>query len=123
MAKFVGIDDLTRKQLAQEIQNGTKFVYYMYTVSIIIMTFRRSSSIYFIRSGHNATKRGLPFTLISFFLGWWGIPWGPIYTIQALVKNLSGGVDITKEVVAAFADPDLSTSKIEDISYSNWDIF
>lgn len=23
----------------------------------------------------------------TFFLGWWGFPWGPIRTIQALIKN------------------------------------
>ncbi|MDR1111462.1 MAG: hypothetical protein LBP92_12430 [Deltaproteobacteria bacterium] len=103
MTKIIGIDGFNRKQLAQEIQNGAKFVYYMYTVSIIVMTFRRSSSIHFIRSGQSATMRGLPSTLISFFLGWWGIPWGPVYTIQALVKNLSGGVDVTQEVAAVIA--------------------
>ena len=25
---------------------------------------------------------------VSLFLGWWGIPWGPIRTIQSIVFNL-----------------------------------
>src|SRR5207244_4686260 len=29
--------------------------------------------------------------LVSGFLGWWGIPWGPVYTIQALFVNGKGG--------------------------------
>jgi len=28
-------------------------------------------------------------------LGWWGIPWGPIYTVQVLLNNLRGGVKQT----------------------------
>jgi hypothetical protein len=31
--------------------------------------------------------------------GWWGIPWGPIYTIQSVYKNSKGGIDITPSVV------------------------
>jgi hypothetical protein len=25
-------------------------------------------------------------------LGWWGIPWGPLYTVQSLVRNTRGGI-------------------------------
>jgi hypothetical protein len=28
---------------------------------------------------------------VTWLLGWWGIPWGPFYTLQALVQNLRGG--------------------------------
>jgi hypothetical protein len=66
------------------------------------MTFKRSSNIYFVRSGENAVKKGLGFTAISLFLGWWGIPWGPIYTIGACVRNLNGGRDVTQQVIASF---------------------
>jgi hypothetical protein len=103
MAKIVGMEGFTGESLALELQNGGKFVYYMYTVSIVVLTFRRSSAVHFIRSGENATARGLRYTLIALFLGWWGIPWGPIYTIQALRKNLGGGIDVTQEVVATLA--------------------
>jgi hypothetical protein len=40
---------------------------------------------------------------LSAFLGWWGIPWGPIYTIQSLSKNISGGKDVTDQVLASLA--------------------
>ena len=43
--------------------------------------------------------QGLPFTLLSLLLGWWGIPWGPIYTIQSLWVNLKGGRDVTQEIM------------------------
>ena len=51
------------------------------------------------RQGENAAVKGLPFTLLSLVAGWWGIPWGPIYTIQAIYNNSRGGKDVTQTVV------------------------
>jgi hypothetical protein len=31
------------------------------------------------------------FTLISLIFGWWGIPWGPVFTVQTIGGNLRGG--------------------------------
>lgn len=93
------MEGLSPLQLKREIEHGGKFVIYEYTISILIITFRRSSDIYFIKSNENAVVKGLGFTLLSFFLGWWGIPWGPIYTIGCLYRNLSGGKEVTQEVV------------------------
>jgi hypothetical protein len=62
------------------------------------MTSRQSSNIYFVRSNESPIKYGWPWLLISFFLGWWGIPWGPIYTTQAIFRSFSGK-DVTLEVL------------------------
>lgn len=35
--------------------------------------------------------RAIFFTLVTLLLGWWGLPWGPIYTVRALATNLGGG--------------------------------
>lgn len=40
---------------------------------------------------------GRSYTLLSLLLGWWGIPWGPIYTLQAIEKNNNGGIVLTKD--------------------------
>ena len=95
MAEIVGTQNLTRQQIQMEIQKGAKFVIFQYSISILIMSFRRSSAIHFVKNGESTFMKGLPYTLISLFLGWWGIPWGPIYTIQALSTNLQGGRDVT----------------------------
>lgn len=97
--KINNIEEISPLQLKREIEQGGKFVIYEYTISILILTFRRSSDIYFIKSNENAVVKGLGFTLLSFFLGWWGIPWGPIYAIGVLYRNLSGGKEVTQEVV------------------------
>ena len=103
--KIKGLENITNHELSMEIQNGGKFVIFQYCISVVILTFKRPSDIYFIRAGEKGSKQGLPFTLISIFLGWWGIPWGPIYTIQSLHTNLSGGKDVTQPVLSALANP------------------
>jgi hypothetical protein len=100
--KINGIQGLTGSQLDFELQRGAKFVLYQYCISILVLTFKRPSDIYFVRSGENPATKGLPFTLLSLVAGWWGIPWGPIYTIQSVYNNFKGGKDVTKEVVASF---------------------
>ena len=101
MAKIIGIDGMSVEELNQEIQRGGKFVIFQYCISILVMTFKRPSEIYFIKGGEGTTGKSIGYTLTSLALGWWGIPWGPIYTIGSLVTNLGGGKDVTNEVVAS----------------------
>jgi hypothetical protein len=102
MTKIIGLEDIkSGGELQQELQQGGKFVVYQYCVSVLILTFKRPSNAYFIRHEENAVLKGLPFTLLSLVLGWWGIPWGPIYTIQSVWVNFKGGRDVTNEILAS----------------------
>lgn len=38
-----------------------------------------------------AEKKAFKATAITWILGWWGVPWGPIYSVQALLNNMVGG--------------------------------
>ncbi|SRR6266404_3253934 len=96
-----GVAGLTPENLQLELQRGGKFVFYQYCISILVMTFKRSSGVYFIRGGKSTIKPGLGFTILSLVLGWWGIPWGPIWTISTTVTNCTGGRDVTPKVMAA----------------------
>jgi len=98
--KIQGIEAMSTDQLQFEIQRGAKLVCYQYCVSIVVMTFRRSSDVYYIPAGESAVSKGLPWTLLSLVAGWWGIPWGPIFTVQSLVTNFKGGKDITADFSA-----------------------
>jgi hypothetical protein len=101
MATIKNLEGLTTDQINRELAHGAKFVVFQYTISIIVMTFRRSSAVYFIRAGESGLLKGLPFTLLTFVFGWWGIPWGPIYSIGSLFNNLRGGKNVTDEIVSA----------------------
>jgi hypothetical protein len=97
--KIRGIEGMKHGELEFELQRGAKFVLFQYCISVVVLTFRRPSDIYFLRQGENALIKGLPFKLLSLVTGWWGIPWGPIYTIQSIYNNSRGGKDVTLEVV------------------------
>jgi hypothetical protein len=90
---------LSAAQMLDEIKAGGRFVQYSYCISILIMSFKRHSNPRFIRAGQSALLAGLPWTAITFLLGWWGIPWGPIWSIQCIARNMQGGHDITAAVV------------------------
>ncbi len=99
--KIHGIEGMTGADLEHELRNGGRFVLFTYTVSVLILTFRRPSDVYFLKGGRGAFFKGLPFILISAVLGWWGLPWGPIYTISSIGTALGGGKNVTNEVLAA----------------------
>jgi hypothetical protein len=99
--KVVGTEGMGPQLVESEVARGGRFVVYQYNFSVVLLSFRRSSDIYFVRAGENAVAKGLRFTLISLFFGWWGIPWGLIWTPMALLNNLRGGSDVTDEVMKA----------------------
>jgi hypothetical protein len=53
--------------------------------------------------GESPVRQALPYTIVSLLLGWWGIPWGPLHTIEALKTNLNGGIDVTSDVASHVA--------------------
>lgn len=101
MPQLKNIEGLSVNEIEHELSKGAKFVVFEYCFSIILMTFKRGSDIYFIKAGESTLKYSIGFSLITLLLGWWGIPWGPIYSIGALYSNLRGGKDITQEVLSS----------------------
>jgi hypothetical protein len=87
--------------LASDMAKGGKFVVFNYAISIIAVSYKRASKVYYIPSYRSAIAEGWKYLLISLLLGWWGIPWGPIYTIQSIINSFSG-IDITAEALADF---------------------
>jgi hypothetical protein len=100
-----GLEGLSDAQIDAEIANGGKFVVYSYCISILVMTFKRPSDIFFLRAGESGVGKGMPYTLISLFAGWWGFPFGLIYTPMAIAQNLGGGKDVTQVLLASMKRP------------------
>jgi hypothetical protein len=95
-----GLDRLTREELKNELAAGGRFVFFEYCISLLIVSLRRPSDIYYLRNNESSLVRGLPYTLVSLLFGWWGLPWGIIYTPLAILSNSSGGCNVTTEVWA-----------------------
>lgn len=89
--------------LQQEAVKGARFIYYHYTISVIVLTFKRTSGVYLVRPGEHKLSKGYPFILLSLFFGWWGIPFGPKFTLESLRTNFRGGKDVTEEVMSTVA--------------------
>ena len=59
MTKIVGMEEIqSAGHLQQEIAQGGKFVVFQYCISLLIITFKRSSNIYFISHADNAIVKG-----------------------------------------------------------------
>jgi hypothetical protein len=94
------IENLSGVDLRKLVSEGGKFVIYKYCISIVIASFNNPSDIYFIKPNHSRISPAIGFLFTNLFLGWWGIPWGPIYTIGNIAIILGGGKDVTNEVMA-----------------------
>ena len=91
---------MSPNELQGELQRGARLVYFTYVFSVLVMSFKRGSEIYVVPAGESAVTAGLKYTGLSVLVGWWGIPWGIIWTIMALVKNFQGGTDVTEQILA-----------------------
>jgi hypothetical protein len=109
-----GIDGLTLAEIEEELAAGGRFVRYEYCISLLFATLRKPTGLYFLRPEELGLVRGLPFALLSLLLGWWGIPWGVIYTPLTLITNLSGGCDATAEVWAWLQNTAARSSPLGD---------
>lgn len=94
-------ENITASELYAQVGRGGRFVVFQYCISVLVMTFKRSSDVFYLAPGQSGVRSGLPYTLLSLVVGWWGIPWGFIYTPMVLFTNLTGGKDVTAEVLAA----------------------
>lgn len=101
--KIRNISGLSAAALEREATNGAKFIQYAYTVSFLITTIKRESSVYMVRPSKSSKGKQLFFTLVSCLFGWWGIPNGPKQTLASIRTNLKGGKDVTDEVMATVA--------------------
>lgn len=94
-----GIRGMSIPEIQEEVYAGGRFVQFSFCISLIVVSFRQSSAVYFIRKGESTFIKGLPFSFISLLVGWWGIPWAPIYTLCVLYTNTGGGKDLTVQMM------------------------
>lgn len=101
--KIRNIEGFSAASLQREADKGARFVYYTFTISLLVVTFKKNSGVYMISAGENAITKGAGFTLLSALFGWWGIPYGPKYTLESIRTNMNGGKNVTDEVMSTVA--------------------
>ena len=100
---ILGVEGKSVAEISADVERGGRFVVFSWCISLLVVTFKRGTDIYFVRPGESATAKGLPWTLLSLLMGWWGFPFGLVYTPFCVVQNLAGGRDVTREVMRALA--------------------
>lgn len=68
-----------------------RYVVYRYVVSLFVTTIR--TPIQGIFCADCGQKAALKASAITAFAGWWGIPWGPIFTVGEIFRNAFGGFE------------------------------
>lgn len=110
--RIKGIENLTPAEVDAVLSGGGRFVFYEYCISLVFLTLRRPSAVVLLWPGELGLLRGLPYVGVSLLLGWWGIPWGIIYTPLTVLTNLSGGRDVTPEVRAMLRQTSATLPKV-----------
>jgi hypothetical protein len=95
---------LTPEKVRAEVAAGGRFVFFECCVSLLFVTWRRPSAVHLLRTTDSRLAHSWPHTLVSLLFGWWGIPWGVVYTPLAVLANLRGGRDVTEAVCALVQD-------------------
>ena len=90
----------TFSELERQVLAGGRFVVFQYCFSVLVMSFKRSSGVIYLPPGEDGAGQAVSNSMISLLAGWWGIPWGPIWTIATVAQNAGGGIDVTPAVLA-----------------------
>ena len=51
-----------------------RLVFYEYCISLVFITLRRPSRLHLLPAGSWGFWEGVPYTLVTLLLGWWGLP-------------------------------------------------
>ena len=86
---FAGTAEPVACAVCHRVTAQPRYVIYRRAVSAGFVT-RRSAqqNVFCSECGAKCAYRA---SAKTWMLGWWGIPWGPIYSVQAIFSNLTGG--------------------------------
>jgi hypothetical protein len=83
------------------VDPSLRLTVFPWVVSIVIVSFKRAAVGIFCSRCRSVER--WKYLGISVVLGWWGIPWGIFWTLDALVKNGAGGQRPTEQNAALLA--------------------
>jgi hypothetical protein len=78
----------------KQVGMDTQLVRYWACMSFLVVT-TRAPSRFLINAYDNTFFAGSIYSVITGAAGWWGLPWGPIFIVQTLLRNIRGGERFT----------------------------
>lgn len=92
--------------VAQAVMSGVRFKIVPYVFSVVIMSFRRNmGGIQPVSTGSWPVGSVIGAVIITMLFGWWGFPWGIIWSIPVLFQLWNGGRDVTSQMLIAEVGP------------------
>lgn len=91
---------MSNAELRDYVQKGWRCVRYLWCTSNVIHTVERKSRVHLTENWQDRYLRGLGYSFLSLALGPWGVPWGLWRTAESIWTNLTGGLDVTDEMIA-----------------------
>ncbi len=86
--------------LIDSVMAGGRFITVPYVISVVVLSFKRSmGSVHYVSQGAWPMGEVFSATLITCLLGWWGFPFGLIWTFISLFHLWRGGRDVTGEIL------------------------
>lgn len=94
-------DPWSSAEIEEFLVLGGRAVRFEYCLSMLMVTVRRSSRVHLLRANELGLVKGFWYSVVTLLCGWWGVPWGLLYTPLAVWTNLTGGRDVTDELRAS----------------------
>jgi hypothetical protein len=104
-----GAEGMTLLQVEEDVLRGGRFRTFPWSFSLVILSFRRSSPLIYVPANQWVGGHAWLWTLPSLFLGWWGIPWGFLFTLMNIYRNAMGGRELTPAVLQALLGQERAT--------------
>lgn len=100
LAKYAPAEKKTYTSVVDQVMDGTRFVTIPFVISIVILSFQRNmGGVHEVRTGAYPIGKMVPAALITILVGFWGLPFGVIYSILTCFYLWKGGRDATLEVL------------------------
>ena len=71
-----------------KVSTRSEVITFDLTFSVVVASFKIPSQM-FVVGQHRIWPWRIAYTGLTLVFGWWGIPWGPVYTVQSLHGNLT----------------------------------
>lgn len=97
-----GTEGLTLGDVELDVLKGGRFLTFPWNISVIVLSYRRHTGLVYVPAAGTPGGHALGWGLFSLLFGWWGFPWGLIYTPASLWTNATGGKDHTQTVLTAY---------------------
>lgn len=92
--------ELTLAELKAEVAAGSRFLVFSYCISLfLVVSLRRFSTAFLVAPNTSHRSISWRYNILTLAFGWWGLPYGPIFSIRALRINAMGGIDATEDVM------------------------